>query len=79
MDYEGPVPVYRQLANVLRAAIAGGEIPVGRAVPSKRTLKETYGVAGPTIDKAMHLLKDEGLIEAVPGKGLFVLKKPEQA
>lgn len=76
LDYDGPVPVYRQLADVLRAGIASGEIPIGRAVPSKRTLKETSGVAGPTIDKAMAVLKDEGLIEAVPGKGLYVLRMP---
>lgn len=79
IDPDGPVPVYVQLAGIIRDAIASGEIPPGRAVPSKRTLRETHGVAGPTVDRAMGLLKGEGLLEFVPGKGLFVKRGRDDA
>lgn len=75
IDYDGPVPVYRQLAAIIQAGIADGTYPPGRAIPSKRTLKEEYGIAGPTVDKAVALLKEAGLVEPVTGKGLFVVQR----
>ena len=53
IDHEGDVPVYIQLADILRAQIQSGELPPRRPVPSKRTLQQEYGVAGGTIDKAI--------------------------
>lgn len=77
IDPDGPEAVYRQLAVLLRDRIAAGEIPVGRAVPSKLSLKQSLGVSGSTVDRAMAILKDEGLIRHEPGKGLFVIRKPD--
>jgi Bacterial regulatory proteins, gntR family len=44
-------------AGILRAQIERGELAPRRPVPSKRTLRETYGIAGGTVDKAMGLLR----------------------
>jgi GntR family transcriptional regulator len=71
----GPVPRYRQLANILRAQIESGELPPGRPIPSKRTLRERYGIASETVDRAVRVLKDEGRLETVPGLGLFVTER----
>lgn len=76
LDADGPEAIYRQLAALVRHRIAAGLIPVGRVVPSKATLKQEYGVSGGTVDRAMNLLKDEGLIRSEPGKGLYVINKP---
>jgi len=68
----GPVPRYAQLAAILRAQIHAGELPPDHPIPSKRTLREQYGVSGQTVDKAVAILKGEGLVHTVPGLGIFV-------
>jgi GntR family transcriptional regulator len=72
IDFDGPVPVYRQLADLLRAQIESGEIPPGRAIPSKRRVGEEHGIGGHTYDRAVAVLRDEGLVESVKGMGTFV-------
>jgi GntR family transcriptional regulator len=51
---------------------SSGQVPPRRAVPSKRTLRQQYGISARTVDMAMAVLRDEGLIEWERGKGLFV-------
>jgi len=65
-------PLYVQLAAILRDMITSGEIPPRRALPSKRELTQEHGISGKTVDKAMEVLKAEGLIVTVTGRGLFV-------
>ena len=72
------MPVYVQLADILRGQIARGELAPRRPVPSKRTLMQTYGIAGGTIDKAMDLLRAEGLIKTVKGRGIYVTAPEER-
>jgi GntR family transcriptional regulator len=78
LDFEGKEPLYRQLAAVLRAMIDSGEIPPGRRVPSKKTIQQEYGVSQNTTERALALLKDEGLIETSLGRGLFVTQPEDR-
>lgn len=81
IDREGPVPPYRQIANELRRRIEKGEIPPGRRIPSLVELEAQYGVARDTLRKAVQVLKDAGLVETVPGMGVYVVdpEKPASA
>lgn len=72
IDHDADVPVYVQLADILREKIRDGTYPSKRAIPSIRTLQQTYGVADGTIQKALKILKDEGLVHTVTGRGVFV-------
>lgn len=72
LDPEDHIPLYLQLAAILRQQAESGEIPVYRAIPSKKALVQTYGVAPGTVERALGVLKDEGLLETVPGRGLYV-------
>lgn len=72
IDHERGVPVYEQLAEILRAQIASGELQPERALPSGKTLVQQYGVARGTVDKAIGLLKGEGLVYVLKGKGVYV-------
>lgn len=72
IDREGPVPPYRQVAAILRERIESGEIPRGRRIPSLVELEQEFGVARDTLRKAVQLLRDEELVETVPGLGVFV-------
>lgn len=72
IDPYGPIPLFRQLADVLRARIESGELAAGRPVPSQRTLVEEYGLARGTVSRAVAALVADGLVVIVPGKGAFV-------
>jgi GntR family transcriptional regulator len=78
LDFEGVVPLYRQLAGILRAMIDSGEIPPGRRLPSKKALIQEYQVSQNTVERALFLLKDEGLIETSMGRGLFVTQPEDR-
>lgn len=72
LDFEGPTPLYLQLAGILRDEIMSGAIPSDRPIPSKRTLREQYEVGARTVDRAVEVLRAEGRLYTVRGKGLFV-------
>lgn len=66
------MPAYVQLAAILRARIASGEISA--ALPSLRTLGQEYGLGEYAVTHALRLLAEEGLIFSVPRRGYFVRK-----
>ncbi|MGW6008689.1 GntR family transcriptional regulator [Streptomyces sp. NPDC055210] len=78
LDRDAMTPLYVQLANVLRDRIRNGEIPVGRRLPSQSELEEETGgvVSRRTIKSAIEVLVDEGLVQGVQGKGVFVIALP---
>ena len=77
LDHGGSVPLYVQLAEILREQIKTGEIPAGHIVPSMKTLREEHGCSRGTVTRATAILKKAGLIYASPGKGFFVTKRAE--
>jgi GntR family transcriptional regulator len=76
IDQQGGRPVYRQIADLLRSAIATGVLGPGEQVPSEHELAAEHGVARGTAREAIMLLRNEGLIEAIHGLGCFV-RQPE--
>jgi DNA-binding GntR family transcriptional regulator len=72
LDPQGATPLYEQLAAVLRAQIESGELPPNRPLPSVKQLQQTYGVAQGTAEHAVGVLKAEGLVVSVRGKGVYV-------
>jgi len=75
VDHDSPVPLYVQVAAVLRGRIESGELR--SRLPSLKTITEEYGVSHITAEKAIQVLKDEGLVEVVVGKGTYVKKQAE--
>jgi GntR family transcriptional regulator len=65
-------PVYVQLAAILRDQIQSGELQPRRPIPSIRTLQQTYGVSDGTVKEAVQVLRDEGLVRTVRGRGVYV-------
>jgi len=70
IDEDDPRPLYVQLADRLREQIRTGEI-TGR-MPSEKTIQQETGLAPMTIRKAVRILRDEGLVVTVSGRGSFV-------
>jgi GntR family transcriptional regulator len=71
LDHDGFDPLYMQLAAVLRERIASGDL--ARRVPSVVTLAQQYEVSQGTAERALRILKDEGLIKSAMGRGTFVV------
>jgi DNA-binding GntR family transcriptional regulator len=72
VDHESATPLYVQVAAILRGRIERGEIT--SRLPSLKTITEEFGVSHITAEKAMQVLKDEGLVETATGKGTYVKK-----
>jgi GntR family transcriptional regulator len=76
MGLESPRPQYRQLADLIRAAIDGGEYAPGSLLPSEDELARRYDVSRPTVNRAMSILRSEGLIRVERGRGTIVRDLP---
>jgi DNA-binding GntR family transcriptional regulator len=62
-------PLYRRLADTLRAALSSGEIAVGEQLPTELELCARHGVSRHTARDALRLLAEEGLIARKRGAG----------
>lgn len=79
IDHYGERPVYQQLADLLRAGIADGTYPAGTWLPGTRELTAEHELAVGTVRKSLAVLRDEGLIRTVPGRGNLVLELTPKA
>lgn len=59
-----------EIASALRLWI--GQAPPGAQLPSTRALVAQYGVSPVTVQKALGVLKAQGMVESRPGVGTFV-------
>ena len=64
--------VFIQIANRLRCEIVGGKYPPGEQIPSVRQLAFEAAVNPNTMQKALTVLEDEGLLLAHGTVGRFV-------
>jgi DNA-binding transcriptional regulator YhcF (GntR family) len=65
-----------RVAGEIRERIARGELGPGDRVPSARQITREWGVAIATATRVLALLRDEGLVRAVPGVGTVVATGP---
>ncbi|KFG71511.1 GntR family transcriptional regulator [Streptomyces mutabilis] len=65
-------PPFQQAAEALRTAILSGELPPGARIPSARLLQRDFGVSSSTVQNALRILKREGLVYSVLGRGSYV-------
>ncbi len=72
VDHDSPQPLYRQVAGILRGRIESGDITA--RLPSLKTITQEYGVSHITAEKAVALLREEGLVVVVVGRGAYVRK-----
>lgn len=78
IDHDGPTPLYLQLADVLREQIRSGVLPVNRPIPAEQRLMQMYDLGRDTVRHAVKVLRDEGLVVAMQGRGTFVVDRAAQ-
>ena len=72
INFKSSKPVYLQLVDQVKAAVASGAIKAGDLLPSIRPLAEELRVNRNTVAKAYTELESQGVVETLPGKGSFV-------
>ena len=68
-------PIYKQITDQVKHAIATGRLAAADQLPSVRALAETLVLNPNTVARAYGDLAREGLIESRPGRGVFVIQK----
>jgi len=68
-------PIYKQITDQIRLAVATGKLAVGDQLPSVRALAEEAVVNPNTVARAYGDLARDGLIESRAGRGVFVTRK----
>lgn len=76
MGLEVPRSQYRQVADLLRGGIESGEYAPGSSLPSEPDLASRFGVSRVTINRAVQLLRGEGLVKVLRGRGTVVRAIP---
>src|SRR3984957_2876926 len=72
------VALYEQVAAEIRRAIAEGEAAPGERLPSAIDLADVIGVNKNTVIRALHILRDEGLLDFTRGRGVRVVGTPQR-
>jgi len=67
-----PDPLYKQVTDQIKDAIASGALGVGTRLPSIREMSRELGISPITIKRAYHDLENEGYIITRSGLGSFV-------
>jgi GntR family transcriptional regulator len=79
IDRDDPAHLHEQVAAEIRRAIADGEAKPGDRLPPARHLAAVMGVNTNTALRALRALRDEGLLEMRPRRGIRVVGTPAQS
>ena len=78
VDRDEPLELHEQVAAEIRRAIADGEAGSGDRLPPARDLAAVIGVNRNTVLRALHDLRDEGLVEFRRGRGVTIAGTAER-
>jgi GntR family transcriptional regulator len=74
----GTGPLYLKLRQAIEAAINGGRLKHGDALPPEREIADFAGISRVTVRKAVDDLVESGLLMRRHGSGTFVVKPVER-
>jgi DNA-binding GntR family transcriptional regulator len=69
IDHDSATPLYLQVSDLLRQQIESGALTA--CLPSVKSLSQEHGISQITAEKALAVLRDEGIIHSVIGKGYY--------
>ena len=71
-------PIYLQIIRYIQQGLAAGTIQDGDELPSRRVVSALLAGNPNTVQKAFHLLEDEGLVVSRAGAKSYVQASPQQ-
>lgn len=72
ISYQSKDPIYIQIVSQIKKLVLDGKLKPGDSIPAMRTLAKDLNVSVITVQKAYEILRDEGFLNTVVGKGTFV-------
>jgi GntR family transcriptional regulator len=72
LNFKSGKPVYLQVVDQVKAAVASGAAQAGDTLPSIRPLAEELRVNRNTVAKAYTELERQGVIDTAAGRGCFI-------
>ena len=78
VDPSSPTPIYAQIADRVRVAVASGELKPGAGLPSVRALAARLRVNPATVVQAYRDLERDQIVEMRQGAGTFVAEVPAE-
>jgi GntR family transcriptional regulator len=78
VDRTETTPLHDQVAAEIRRAIAEGEAGPGERLPLAKDMAAVLGVNKNTVLRALHILREEGLLDFQRGRGITVAGTPQQ-
>ena len=78
IDRSDPASLHDQVTGQIRRAIAEGEAAPGERLPLAKDLAAVLGVNKNTVLRALHELREEGLLEFRRGRGITVAGTPQR-
>ncbi len=79
IDRSDTTALHDQVAAEIRRAIAEGEAGPGDRLPLAKDMAAVLGVNKNTVLRALHLLRDEGLLDFQRGRGITVAGTAERS
>ena len=73
IDHLSPVPLYRQVAEIIHRRILAGELAPELPIPSESAMVGEFGVARETARRAVAFLRQLGYVRTLPQRGTVVL------
>ncbi len=75
LDTASGVPIYRQIVDWVKVAIAGGQLTPGEQLPTVRQLAVDLNVNYNTVARAYLELEHLGVVHTLRGKGTFIAER----
>jgi GntR family transcriptional regulator len=79
IDRSESLSLHDQVAAEIRRAIADGEAKPRERLPLAKDIAAVLGVNKNTVLRALHILRDEGLLEFTRGRGISVSGTPQRS
>lgn len=76
IDVESPRPIYLQIIDEVKRAVARRALHAGDRIPSQRELAQILRVNPNTVQRAFREMEVLGLVETARGEGTFVRDNP---
>lgn len=77
VDRSDTMALHDQVAAEIRRAIADGEAGPGERLPLAKDIAAVLGVNKNTVLRALHILREEGLLDFQRGRGITVAGTPQ--
>lgn len=78
INHDSDIPKYQQIINAINDGISKNLISIGDSLPSVNSFCKDYKLSRDTVFKAYSILREDGVIDAVPNKGYYVASKTKK-